>query len=82
MAVVYDGGPSVGSTDTAVENAGGFMVDMKPSTVQDEARNGGGFTKLNTPTSNPGNPVAPASDNVGMRGYYNDHDADDKNLHV
>ena len=54
------------------------MFNATPDTVLDEANNGGGFTKLNQPTSAPGNAVKRRDDNPGLRGYFNDHDADDK----
>ena len=60
----------------------GTPINSSPTTVQDASRNGGGFGNWNIPTGNPGNPVPPASDNVGMRGYIDDHDADDKGVNV
>lgn len=66
------------SDDTkGLADVGGSMFDATPTTVLDEAGNGGGFTKLNQPT---GAPVKKSMSNPGLRGYYNDHDADDKNL--
>ncbi len=67
--------PSDASLDRAL---GGTTFDATPDTVLDEANNGGGFTKLNQPTSRPGNEVPRRDDNPGLRGYFNDHDADDR----
>ncbi len=66
------------SDDTLGRDLGGTVFDATPDTVLDEANNGGGFTKLNQPTSRPGNEVPRRDDNPGLRGYFNDHDADDR----
>lgn len=67
-----------GSDDTKTFADVGTTFDATPSTVLDEANNGGGFTRLNQPTSRPGNEVPRREDNPGLRGYFNDHDADDR----
>ena len=66
------------SDDTKTFADLGTVFNATPDTVLDEANNGGGFTKLNQPTSAPGNAVKRRDDNPGLRGYFNDHDADDK----
>jgi len=67
-----------GSDDTLDLSKVGMAIDPRPTTVLEEAGNGG-YTRLNTPTG--GTPrVSPEGDSPGLRGYYNDHDADDRNL--
>ncbi len=70
------------AVDTMDLSKVGVYFCATPDSVQDESRQGGGFSRLNQPVTNANNPVPVPENNPGMRGYYNDHDADDKGVNV
>lgn len=63
------------SDDTRDVSKLGMWIDTAPTTVLDMANNPSGTGNWNQPTGQ-----APRDEMIdpGLRGYYNDHDADDK----